>query len=93
MAERIRLALWRFPESDFAAWCELVGTPDVTDFAGYLTLLAAVQADQERQGREVVRVKLTVAEMRAALAEHDLENTADNRAAITASLGTWQTRT
>ena len=86
MAERIRLALWQFPESDFAEWCELVGTPNVTDFAGYLTLLAAVQADQERQGRDVVRVKLTVAAMLAMLAEHDLENTADNRAAITARL-------
>lgn len=84
MAEPMRLALWHFSEDDFAAWCELVGTPQVADFAAYLTLLAAVQADQERQGREVVRVKLTVAAMQAALAAHDLENTADNRAAIIA---------
>ena len=86
MAEPIRLVLWQFPEADFPSWRELVGTPEVADFAGYMTLLAAVQADQERQGREVVRVKLTVAAMRAALAEHDLENTADNRAAIIARL-------
>lgn len=80
----MRLALWQFPETDFADWCELVGTPQVADYAGYLTLIAAVQADQERQGREVVRAKFTVAEMRATLSAEGLENTPDNRAAITA---------
>lgn len=84
MADTMRLALWQFPESDLESWCELVGTPEVNDFAEYITLLAAVQADQERQGREVVRVKFTVAEMRSSLAERGLENIAGNRATITA---------
>jgi hypothetical protein len=70
------LALWLFPESS------LVGTPEVDDYAGYLTLLAAVQADQERMGNEAVRVPLTVAEMRSELATRGWENTPDNRAAV-----------
>jgi hypothetical protein len=59
-----------------------VGTPEVDDYTGYLTLLAAVQADQERMGTEVVRVRLTVAEMRSELAAHGWENTPDSRAAV-----------
>jgi hypothetical protein len=76
------IALWLFPESDFASWCALVGTPEVDHYAGYLTLLAAVQADQERMGNEVVRVHLTVAEMRSGLTARGWENTPDNRAAV-----------
>lgn len=77
-----RICLWRFPEEDFAAWADLVGTPLVEDYAGYLTLLAAIQADQERQGREVVRVSMTVAEMRAELESRGWENTPGQRAAV-----------
>jgi hypothetical protein len=80
-----QICLWVFPESDFAAWCELVGTPQVDDYAGYLTMLAAVQADQERQGRKVVRVPMTVAEMTATLESRGWQNTPDQRAAIIAS--------
>jgi hypothetical protein len=76
------IALWLFPESDFASWCALVGTPEVDDYIGYLTLLAALQADQERMGNEVVRVHLTVAEIRSELAVRGWESTPDNRAAI-----------
>ena len=83
----MKIFLWQFPEGDFAAWSELVGTPQVATHADYMTLISAVQADQERQGREVVRVKFTVAEMQAALAERGWANTADNRAAITALKG------
>lgn len=81
------ITLWEFPAADFDAWCELVGAPEVASHADYMALLAAVQADQERQGREVRRVRMTVAEMRAALAERGLPNTPDNRAAITALRG------
>lgn len=83
----MRIVLWQFPEADFADWCEFVGTPEVSDYAGYLTLLSAVQADQERQGREVIRARFTVAEMRAALAERGMQNTPDNRATISALKG------
>lgn len=81
------IALWQFPESDFVSWCEFVGSPQVASFSEYLTLLAAIQADQERQGRTVVRVRFTVDEMMASLAEHGIENTPDNRAAVTAMKG------
>ena len=81
----MNIKLWEFPAADFADWCALVGSPEVTSHADYMTLLAAVQADNERQGHEVLRVKMTVAEMRAALAANGLENTPDNRAAIVAS--------
>ncbi|MCI0541142.1 MAG: hypothetical protein L0Z50_38560 [Verrucomicrobiales bacterium] len=77
--------LWIFPPADFADWCKLVGTPQVGNHAGYMTLLAAVQADLERQGLTVRRVKMTVAEMRAALAEHGWPNTPDYRAAVIAA--------
>lgn len=77
--------LWIFPEADFAAWCELVGTPQVGNHAGYMTLLAAVQADVERQGRTVRRVQMTVAEMREALAANNWPNTPDYRAAVIAA--------
>ena len=81
------ICLWEFPESDFGAWCELVETPEVDEYGDYITLLAAVQADQERQGRNVVRVRMTVAEMIDALANQRMKNTPDNRAAIVALLG------
>ena len=48
----------------------------------HLTLLAAVQADRERSGNEVVRVRMTVGEMKAAIADRGLENTPGNRAAV-----------
>jgi hypothetical protein len=77
-----RVTLWVFPESDFAAWRELIGAPHVDDYASYLTMLAAIQADQEWQGRKVVRVQMSVAEMIDALADHGWANSPDNRAAI-----------
>lgn len=78
----MRVAFWVFPEADFEAWCELVGSPQVADYQGYMTLLAAIQADQEQQGQEVVRVPMTVTHMRRELEEMGLANTPDNRAAI-----------
>lgn len=83
----MNITLWEFPAADFADWQALVGSPEVASHADYMALLAAVQADQERQGREVVRVKMTVAEMRAGLESRGLENTPDNRAAVTALRG------
>lgn len=76
----MRIALWEFPADDHAAWQELTG--DTMSLHHYREVLAAVQADQERQGREVVRVQMTVAEMQTALIERGLENTTANRAVI-----------
>lgn len=74
--------LWEFPVADFAAWCELTGETKLASHAEYMALLAAVQADQERQGREVRRVRMTVDEMRDKLADKKWDNTPDNRAAV-----------
>jgi hypothetical protein len=87
-APHMLMKLWEFPPEDFPAWCDLVGSPEVHTHADYLTLIAAVQADQERQGRTVLRVRLTVQEMLLRLAESGLTNTADNRALIVARTGT-----
>jgi hypothetical protein len=74
--------LWEFPEADFAAWRELVVDPSPRSYAAYLSLLAAVEADQERAGRRVVRVQFSVARMREELARRGWPNTPDRRAAV-----------
>lgn len=76
--------LWVFPESDFAAWCELVGNPQVANYRDYLSMIAAVQADQERQGHAVKRVRFSVAEMQSELSARSMTNTPNNRAVIIA---------
>jgi len=83
--DELTITLWLFPKADFAAWCELVGDPQVGDFAGYLTLLASVQADQEHSGRTVRRVQMTVAEMRDARVVNAWPNTPGYRAAVVAA--------
>lgn len=60
----------------------MVATAQVATFTEYLDLVAALQADQERSGRTVRRVQMTVAEMRAALAVHDWPNDPQHRAAV-----------
>lgn len=80
----MNVALWEFPAADFDAWRALVCSPEVASYADYMSLLAAVQADLERSGKTVRRVKMTVAQMQAGLLERGLENTPDNRAAVTA---------
>lgn len=79
------IKLWIFPETDFAAWCELVGDPQVGNYAGYLTLVAALQADQEHSGRTVRRVQMTVAEMVAGLTANNWPNKPEHRAAVIAA--------
>lgn len=81
----ITMNIWVFPECDFDAWRNLAGTTEVDDYAGFLTLLAACQADLERQGHSVRRVKMTVAEMRDRLAERNWPNTTIHRAMVIAS--------
>ena len=50
-------------------------------------LVRQCTVDQERQGRSVQRVKISVAEMRRLLDGKGLENTPDNRATIIALKG------
>lgn len=78
----MEVLLWNWPAADESAWQALVG--GAMTHADYQTLLASVQADQERQGQAVRRVTLTVSAMRAALTKHNLQNTPDGRAAALA---------
>lgn len=87
VSEPLQVVFWEFPAEEYAAWAALVGTPSVKTHGEYLTLVAALQFDQERQGIAVRRVRLTVAEMIAALAERGLPNTPDARAEILARRG------
>lgn len=80
--------LWIFPAQDFAAWCELTGNNPATDIAShadYMAMIAATQADLERDGKEVARVGMRVASMRAQLDAWGIDNTPDNRASIIAN--------
>ncbi len=88
MNEPLAITLWLFPREDFDAWANLVGEPIVSTYGEYLNILVALQADQERQGRVVVRVDLSVDEMKKQLAARGLENTTDGRAAVTALIHT-----
>lgn len=74
--------LWEFPASDHQAWQAFTGF-DLTP-AEYRDQLTAIQADLERQGHEVVRVRFTVAEMQRRLSLEGLENTPPNRGTILA---------
>lgn len=80
------IALWEFPEEDFPAWIELTGASHVLSYGAYAAMLAAVQADQERQGRRVRRARFGVDRMRAALVRLGWPNTPDHRAAIVAGV-------
>ena len=79
-----QICLWEFPAADFPDWLALVGESECQTHADYQTLLAAIQADLERQGHSVIRVRMTVAEMHAGLAAKSWPNTPDNRAAVIA---------
>lgn len=77
------ICVWVFPREDFADWKSHCGGESVS-YEGYMTLLAAVQADQERAGHQVTRVAMSVAEMLAALDSRGWPNTPDRRAAVIA---------
>ncbi len=77
------VTLWEFPEEDFSAWIALVGDPGIHDHEEYLSLLAGIEADQQRAGREVRRARFTVAEMVRRLAEAGWPNDPQHRAAVT----------
>ncbi len=84
--------LWQFPEEDFDAWWALVlddggDAPECKTYVEYKTLMAAIQADIERRGDAVFRVKMTVREMQTELRgtfETGLKNTGPNRAKVVA---------
>ena len=53
--------LWEFPAEDFDAWRAMPNTPAMNSYGDYLALVAAIQADVERSGRRVVRLRASVA--------------------------------
>ena len=75
------ISLWEFRAEEFAAWKELTGD-GCPDYRTYMDMLVAVQADQERQGRFVVRVHCSVAKMFRELSVRDLPNNPAGRAAV-----------
>lgn len=89
----MKINLWIFPAADFDHWCKLVGDDGkLATHADYMAMIAAVQADQERQGHKVRRVGMRVASMQSALAARNLPNTPDNRALVIASEPTLKSR-
>jgi hypothetical protein len=78
--------LWEVPESDFAAYLAMPDTPQVS-YGRYLALVAAIQADVERSGKVVRRVRIPVATMVSELARHGWSNDTKHRAKVIGLLG------
>ena len=85
-----RVFLWEFPESDFAAYLAMPDTPRLESHGQYLAVIAAMQADLERQGTRVVRVQMTVATMLAELEKHGWPNDTKHRTQVTGEQGANQ---
>ncbi len=82
-----KACLWEFPESDFAAYQAMPDVPRLKSYGDYLAVIAAMQADLERQGTCVVRVQIPVATMLAELEKHHWPNDTEHRAGVTGELG------
>ena len=85
-----RVYLWEFPEADLAAHQALPDTPHMKTYGDYLAAIAALQADLERRGSIVVRVKFSIATMLAELQERGWLNDVKHRAGVTGELGAKQ---
>lgn len=81
------ITLWIFPRDDFAAWRAMPDTPPLKSYDEYLTVLAAIQADKEREGAVVRRVEFPVATMLAELTRHGWPNDCKHRAAVLGLVG------
>ncbi len=82
--------LWEYPEQDLAAYLTMPDTRAFKTYGDYLAVIAAIQADIERQGKIVVRVKATVADVVAELGKRGLPNNNQNRAAVLGLLASKQ---
>lgn len=82
-----KACLWEFPESDFAAYQAMPDVPRLESYGQYLAVIAAMQADLERQGAHVARVQIPVATMLAELEKHNWPNDTEHRAGVTGELG------
>jgi len=81
------ILLWEFPEEDFAAYLAMPDTPPLESHGHYLAALAAIQADVERTGRLVRRVRVPVATMIAELKRRNWPNDTQYRARLLGELG------
>jgi len=78
--------LWEFPEEDFAAYLAMPDTPPLESYGHYLAVLATIQADVEKTGRLVRRVRVPVATVVAELARHGWPNDTQHRAMVIGEL-------
>ncbi len=76
------ILLWEFPEQDLDAYRTMPDTRAFKTYGEYLAAMAALQADIERRGKIVLRVKLPVADVVAELARLGLTNNNQNRAQV-----------
>jgi hypothetical protein len=74
--------LWEVPEGDFAAYLAMPDTPALESHGHYLALVAAIQADVERSGKRVMRVRIPVSAMIAELEKHNWPNDTKHRAKV-----------
>lgn len=82
-----RVYLWEVAKSDYPAYLAMPDTPHLESHGRYLAVLAALQADVERKGTIVVRVKLPVAAMLGELARRGWPNDSKHRAKVIGELG------
>lgn len=80
--EANRILLWEFPEEDFAAYLAMPDTPPLESYSHYLATLAAIQAEVEKTGRLVRRLRAPVAAVVAELARHHWPNDTQHRVKI-----------
>ena len=79
--------LWEFPEEDFAAHQAMPDTPQLESYGDYLAVLAALQADMERRGVQVIRARFSVTTMLSELKRHNWPNDLPHRARVTTEQG------
>jgi hypothetical protein len=87
LPDATRAYRWEFPEEDFAAYLAMPDTPPLESHGHYLAAIAAIQADVERRGTSVVRVRVPVATMIGELAKHNWPNDPQHRATVIGELG------
>jgi hypothetical protein len=82
-----RVFLWEVQPDDYAAYLAMPDTPKLESHGHYLAVLAALQADMERKGTQVVRVRVPVATMVAELGKRNWPNDSKHRAKVIGELG------
>lgn len=70
MSEQRNYQIWEWPEEEEAAYQEL--TNSVITHPEYRTAIAMIQANLERQGKTVERIRMSVAEMKANMAKQTI---------------------